>query len=922
MGLSVGAKLGPYEIVAPLGAGGMGEVYRARDTRLGRDVAIKVLPERFSSSADFRQRFEREARTISCLQHPHICVLHDVGHDDAVGEYLVMEFLEGETVAERLKRGKLPLAELVKIGTQIADALDKAHRKGVIHRDLKPANIMLTKSGAKLMDFGLAKPTVVSPGLSPASADLKVGATGTGAPLLSAAATATGGASPGSPITQAGSILGTIQYMSPEQIEGKEADARSDIFAFGATLYEMATGARAFGGKSQISVASAILEKDPEPISKTQPLAPAALDRLVAQCLAKNPDERFQSAHDVGLELKWISTVAPVSPPAAGSRVGTPALQKAAWVVAAAGVLAAIILAAVAWRATRPVEQPLTRLSVDLGPEAMAGVNLTAAISPDGRRLVYAVHGPDGKQQLATRLLDQTQATVLTGTEGGSDPFFSPDGQWIGFSADNQLQKISVQGGAPAKLATTGALPQGASWGQDGNIVAALGPSSPLLRIPAAGGLVEALTKLGPGENAHRWPQVLPGGAAVLFLAGLGTGADNANIEALSLKTGQVKVVLRGGYYGRYLPSGHLVYLHQGVLFGVGFDPERLEVRGSPTPLLEDVAANAATGGGQFDFSATGTFVYAAGKSAAQTWQFAWLDTSGKTSLFGPLGTSTVPHLSPNGRKLAYSGDGSDVYIYDLDRDTTTRLTFSGHAFTPVWAPDGKHLVFRTTTGNKSGIYWVRSDGAGELHPLLKSTNVIVPWSISPDGRRLAYFEKNSVTGYDLWTLPLDLTDREHPKPGQPEPFLRTPAEELVPRFSPDGRWIAYRSNESGSDEIYVRPFPPGSGGKWQISAGGGSIPLWANNGRELFYETTDNHIMVVDYRVEGNSFVPGKPRLWSDKQLFYTESSNLDLAPDGKRFVVLALPEAPAGEKGSVHVTMLLNFFDELKRRIPPGGK
>jgi serine/threonine-protein kinase len=385
----------------------------------------------------------------------------------------------------------------------------------------------------------------------------------------------------------------------------------------------------------------------------------------------------------------------------------------------------------------------------------------------------------------------------------------------------------------------------------------------------------------------------------------------------MSLKTGQVKIVQRGGYYGRYLPSGHLVHLHQGVLFGVGFDPARLETRGSPVPLLEDVAANGATGGGQFDFSSTGTFVYAGGKSAAQAWQVAWLDSPGKTrSLLATPGTYGAPSLSPDGTKLAFI-DASDIYIHDAERDTTRRLTFTGHSTNPVWAPDGKHIVFRSI-GNDVIWFWVRSDGASEPRQVLESPNNDIPMSFSPDGRRLAYQERDVDTGFDLWTLPLDLTNPDHPKPGKPEPFLRTPADEMIPRFSPDGHWIAYRSNESGKLEIYVRPFPAGNEGRWQISAGGGLYAFWSNNGRELFYETTDNRIMVVDYTVDGATFVPGKSRLWSDKQLFYAGSPHLDLAPDGKRFAVFTLPEVAPGEKGSVHVTVLLNFFDELKRRLP----
>ena len=463
--------------------------------------------------------------------------------------------------------------------------------------------------------------------------------------------------------------------------------------------------------------------------------------------------------------------------------------------------------------------------------------------------------------------------------------------------------------------------PQGGSWGEDGDIAVAFGVTSSLSRVPAAGGSAQPLTKLGRGEVTHRWPQVLPGGSAVLFTAsGRAAAIENANIEAFSVKTGQVKIVQRGGYYGRYLPGGYLVYVHQGVLFGVGFDLARLEERGAPVPLLEDVAANPTTGGGQFDFSwgpsGQGTFVYIAGKSAAQAWQIAWLDSSGKMQpLLAAPHAYTTPRFSPDGRKLAYT-DG-DVYVHDIERDTTTRLTFTGDSGLPVWAPDGKHLVFQSAE-NGFSLFWVRGDGAGEPQPLLTGTDNPVPWSFSPDGRRLAYFETGPGTGFDLWTLPLDLIDPDHPKAGKPEPFLRTPADEIVPRFSPDGRWIAYRSNESGNTEIYVRPFPAGSGGKWQISTGGGLYALWSNNGRELFYQTADNRIMVVDYTVDGASFAQGKPRLWSDKQIFYTGTSNLDLAPDGKRFAVFTMPEAAGGEKGSVHVTFLLNFLDELRRKIP----
>jgi len=898
MVLTAGVKLGPYEIVSPLGAGGMGEVYRARDTRLERTVAIKILPDHLSANHELKLRFEREARAISQLQHPHICVLHDVGSSNGTN-YLVMEYLEGETLADRVFKGPLPLDQLLKVGIEIADALNKAHRSGIIHRDLKPANIMLTKSGAKLMDFGLARGYAASVSAA-ASAQ-------SGMPSFTATPTLTNAASP---LTGEGTILGTLNYMSPEQIEGKEADARSDIFAFGAVLYEMAAGKRAFDGKSHISVASAILEKEPEAITAIKPITPPALDRVVKKCLAKVADERWQSASDLASELKWIRDC-----PAASPFVAKPHKPLSFWIAIGMPAIVAIIALLGWWRATRPVDHPLTRLNVDLGPDTRRGFNTTVAISPDGRRLVFPMAGADGVQRLATRLLDQPQPTLLNGTENGKDAFFSPDGQWIGFVAGNQLKKISVQGSAPVTLDTSFSVVHGAAWGEDGNIVTELGSSVPLSRIPASGGPHESFTKLASAELSHRWPQYLPGANAVLYTASpSAANMENANIKAISLRTGEVKLLLRGGYYGRFVPTGHLLYVHRGVLFGVKFDVSRLEVRGSPVPLLDDVASNPSTGGGQFDFSATGTFLYIEGKSAGEDWQMAWLDSSGRAQPLALAPESyAVPRLSPDGKKLAFLSGSSDIYVHDLERDTTTRLSFTGSANTPVWAPDGRHIIFTS----EDGLSWTRSDGATEPLQVLNSPALTRPWSFSPDGRWLAYFEITPESGFDIRTLPLDLADPDHPKVGKPTDFLHTRADELVPRFSPDGRWIAYRSNESGTTEIYVRPFPAGNGGKWQISTGGGMYALWSNNGRELFYETTDNRIMVVDYTVNGQSFVPGRPRLWSDKQLFYTGTSNLDLAPDGKRFLMFSNSEH-ADDKGSVHVTMLLNFFDELKRRIP----
>jgi serine/threonine-protein kinase len=853
-------RLGPYELIELIGEGGMGKVWRARDPRLGRDVAIKISAQQFSD------RFEREARAIAALNHPNICTLFDVGPN-----YLVMEYVEGEDL-----KGPVPLHRALEIAGQIAAALEAAHEKGIVHRDLKPGNIKIKPDGSvKVLDFGLAKSAVENTEVTPDSPTLLSGT---------------------------GMILGTAGYMSPEQAKGKEVDKRADIFAFGVVLYELVTGERLFRRETVSETLAAVIKEEPD-LTKT----PAKVRHLLKACLEKDPKKRLRDIGDwTGFLDDRTSTVP------SQSRLGWPA-------VAATLAIVGLLLGVRLWRSTRPVDHPLTRLNLDLGPNAVAGLNTTVAISPDGRRIVYPVLGTDGKQLLATRPLDQAVPTLLAGTENGSDAFFSPDSQWIGFFAAGLLRKISVQGGAPVTVSRAASNPRGASWGDDDRIVATLSIFAPLSLLPAAGGPAKPITRLAIGQQTHRWPQVLPGGEAVLFTASVtDIGNDNSDIDAISLKTGQVKVVQRGGRYGRYVPGGYLLYVQQGTLYGVAFDPARLETRGAPVPLIDDLAADAANGGGQFDVSRTGTLVYLAGKGTPPTGRAAWLDSSGKPQpLPLPPGQYGVLRLSPDGRKLSFLNAG-DIYVYDLEKETPTRLTFggAGAGAAPVWAPDGQHIAFQT----KSALFWIRSDGGGGPQRLLERQALAVPWSFSPDGKRLAFFEVDPETLADIWTLPLDLSDPDHPKPGNPESFLRTPANEVVPTFSPDGRWIAYRSDESGTDAIYVRPFPATGGGKWQISLSGGGAryPIWSKNGRELFYETVDNRIMVVDYTVNGNSFAPGKPKLWSDVQLFYPGVLNLDLAPDGKRFIVLTTPDTGGDGKSAVHVTMLLNFLDELKRRIP----
>ena len=554
------------------------------------------------------------------------------------------------------------------------------------------------------------------------------------------------------------------------------------------------------------------------------------------------------------------------------------------------------------------------RLDVDLGPDVSLG-SLAGAdeiISPDGTRIVYVSQG-----RLFTRRLNQPNATELAGTQGAYAPFFSPDGQWVAFFTPGKLEKISVEGGSAIPLcdANFGA---GGSWGEDGNIIAALSTTSGLSRIPSAGGPPTPVTDVQAGEATHRWPQVLPGGKAVLFTAGIG---DTANIEVMSLADHSTKTLVRGGTFGRYLPSGHLVYVNRGTLFAVPFDVDRLEVRGTPAPVLDRVNYNATAGSAQLDFSQAGTLIYRSGGAGGGLLTVASLDGAGKTQpLLAKPGVYARPSISPDGQRLAIEvteGSGTDIWLYDWQRDTMTRLTFTGIAYNPLWSPDGRYMAFRTAGG---GMSVIRSDGSGKPQSLTQSKNLQVPWSFTPDGKRLAFLEQDSKTGYDLWTVPLE-SDSAGLRAGKPEVFQQTPADERTPAFSPDGRWMAYVSDESGTYQVYVRAFPD-KGGKWQISNSGGMYPMWSRTGHELFFEALDNHIMAAAYTEKGDSFVADKPRVWSEKRLALVGSigavKNVDLAPDGKRVVALMPVETTAGQKAQNQVTFLLNFSDEVRRKVP----
>jgi serine/threonine-protein kinase len=896
--MMIGTKLAQYEITSHLGTGGMGEVYQATDSKLGRSVAIKLLPEAFKHDADRAARFEREARVLASLNHPNIATIHGV--EECGGrKFLVMELVTGETLAEKIRRGAIPMDESLGIATQITEALEAAHEKGVIHRDLKPANIKITPEGkVKVLDFGLAK----------AFSGETTNASLSNSPTISLMS------------TQQGLILGTAAYMSPEQAKGKEVDRRTDIFAFGAVLFEMLTGCSAFGGEDVSDILSHVLRSDPNwTLLPTN--VPPAIQKLLKLCLQKDARKRRQAAGDIRIDMEQ----ALVEPLAASPEV--PQTRSiATWAVASvlAATLGFVLWAP--WRSEKPPDRPLMRLDVDLGAEVSLPPSATSrhsvAISPDGTRLVYVSGAPT---KLFTRRLDQQKATELPGTDGAAWPFFSPDGQWLGFYVRGRLNKISVEGGAVVPLAEMGTF-AGASWGEDGNIIVA-DTTKGLERVPSGGGPPEMVAEPAQGERALVQPQILPGGKAVLFTGVTDAGnPDKSSIEVMTLADRHPKVVVRGGTSPYYLVTsagaGHLVYLNKSTLLAVPFDLDKLEPRGTAVPILDDVAHMATTGIPHLDFSLTGTLVYRRSGQNEGLLTVVWLDGSGKTQpLLAKPGVYGRPSLSPVGQQLALQvteGSATDVWVYDWNRETPTRLTFSGNAQGPIWSPDGRYIVFHV---DGQGMSAIRSDGSGQPQILTQSKNVQYQWSFTPDGKRLAFMESDSKNQYDLWTVPLE-SGSAGLQAGRPEVFLQTPAAEMDPCFSPDGKWLAYSSNESGTFQIYVRAFPD-KGGKSTISNDGGGYPLWSRTGHELLFESLDNHIMAASYSVKGDSFVADKPRLWSEKPItgIVNNVRNVDLAPDGKRIVALI----SAGEdKGALeaqnYVTFLLNFFDELRRRAPQG--
>jgi serine/threonine protein kinase len=883
MTLPAGSRLGPYEILSAVGTGGMGEVYKARDTRLDRTVAVKVLPASLSENAAFRQRFEREARAISKLSHPHICTIHDVGNEAGV-EYLVMEFLEGETLAERIAKGPLPLEQVLRYGIEISDALEKAHRQGVVHRDLKPANAMITKSGIKLVDFGLAK--------------LDVPAIGSVVSSLSVVPTQ---ADLG--LTAQGTILGTFHYMAPEQLEGGEADGRTDIFALGLLLYEMATGKKAFAGKSPASLMAAILHKEPEPISSFQPMIPPALERIVRTCLAKDPDDRFQTAHDVRLQLQWIAE--------GGSGVGLPALvaprrksrEKLAWALLPVAALAAIAATVLVIRLSSELP-PVVRSSL-LPPEksSFAFEFGPMALSPDGSRMAF-VATSSGTNMLWVRPLSGASAQPLAGTEGASNPFWSPDSRFLGFFAKGKLNKIEASGGPPQSLADA-SLGRGGSWNREGVILFVPNSRAVVHRVSASGGEASRVTRLdaGASEVSHRWPVFLPDGRRFLYLAQSGGGADEKNaIYAASLDGGERKHLFDANSNVVYAPPGYLLFHRERTLLARPFDPRSLRFTAEAFPVAEDVQYFATFAQAAFAASDQGLLAYQTGVSGGET-QLTWLDRAGKpTGTVGAPGRLTTPRISNDGRRVAVrildAQSVGDIWIYDLERDTRTRFTFDpSDEFGPLWSRDDSRVLFSAARKSPGDVYQRDSAGTAKEQPLLSSNAFKMPLDWSPDGRVLLLQVDNPrmPTQMDLWTY--SAAD------GKATPFLQSEANETLGRFSPDGRWIAYVSNASGREEVYVVPFP-GPGGEWQISTAGGRAPIWTRGGREIVYQAPGDEIMAVEVRTSP-AFQAGIPKTLFKTHLRPPPGRQFDVTPDGERFLVNRKP----GDQVSDSITLVQNW-------------
>jgi serine/threonine-protein kinase len=925
-----GRRLGPYQVQALLGAGGMGQVYRAHDLALNRDVAVKFLPDALASNPDRLARLTREAQALASLNHPNIAAIYGLEESEGV-RALVMELVEGEDLSQRIAREAIPLAEALPIAKQIAEALEAAHARGIIHRDVKPANIKVRADGAvKVLDFGLAKAT---------------------APRSSAAAAALANSPPITPLatlTATGVIPGTPAYMSPEQAKGRAADRRSDVWAFGVVLYEMLTGQHPLKGDDVSETSASVLTRQPD-WTVLPAAAPAPIRRLLRRCLEKDPTRRLADMADARLDIDDALS---------GSDSDTPVVllnsrtrERLIWtsLLLLVGLAAAVTAAWV----TRPVSVPLetTRTVLSVAPTGdTSGMNpleqrggaarptrTAVALSPDGKTLVFGtIWG--GLPQLYARALDRLSAIPISGTSGGYSPFFSPDGQWVGFAANGELRKVPLSGGPAVTLCKAASL-FGASWGDDGTIVFATQRNGGLWRVPAAGGIPEPLTTPQPGEYSHRLPHMLPGSRAVIFTILKGPNSwDNTQIVVRSLATSQQTVLVTGGADGRYVSTGHLVYVRLGTLMAVPFDPARLAVTGGATGVIDGVMQAADrnlsymhnTLAGQLAVSDTGALVYLTGGAvAAGDRSLVWVDRHGTSqALPAPPRSYYSPRLSPDGQRVAvFTLDPVQVWSVDVARGALSRITVDGQSDEGVFTPDGKRIVFRSgADGSEGSLYWKAADGSGAVERLTTGGRSQTPSSWSPDGTTLAFVEEGESTGlfqFDIWVL--TMSDRKT------RPLIHTAASEVTPEFSPDGRWLAYMSNESGRNEVYVQPYP-GPGERHLISTNGGEQPAWSRNGRELFYvqggsnNPSTGALTLMSVRVERTpAFRAGTPAaVFERADLLATWGRNYDVASDGQRFLLTLnknAPTAPPWATTNLAPTQMIlvqHWFEELKRLVP----
>jgi Tol biopolymer transport system component len=887
MSLAAGTRLGPYEILSSAGVGGMGEVYRARDTRIDRTVAVKVLAGNVTGRPDVLQRFEREARAVSTLNHPNICTLHDLGTHDGT-PYLVMEYVEGETLAERIARGPLPLADAYRVAIQIGEALDQAHRKNIVHRDLKPGNVMLAgargSTTVKLLDFGLAK----LPEAQSASASGSL----TSLPTVAQS------------LTAEGTIVGTFQYMSPEQLESKEADARSDIFSFGAVLFEMVTGRKAFEGGSQASLISAIMKDEPPAVSALERTSPPALDRAIRRCLAKDPNNRWQSVHDLVEELRWISE-------SSSQMAAAPAFAaRRKWKLGAAsfaaiGFAAAFAaLAFVHFRETPPALHTMRFLIPPPDKTELRAFDMPA-LSPDGTYVVFSVGTPQGNR-LALRTLDNPDARILPDTAGALFPFWSPDSRQIAFFTASSLKKIDLPGGPAVTICPIPALSGGGAWNRSGVIL--FGTVSGIQRVSAGGGSPVNVTKVDPGrgETAHRWPFFLPDGRHFVFTVG-SSRLDGRGIYLGDLESPRTIRLIAEETNAQYSPPGFLLFARADVLTAQPFDAAGFRLSGDPFPVAEKLK--------RFDpalvaiySTGAGHLVYASGAGIMQ-YQMVWFDRKGaRLSSLGPIAEYSNPALSPDGRTVAVSirdeaSKKRDIWLFDLVRGTNMRLTFDpADDFDPVWSPDGRQIIFSSDRRGARDLYRKGANGTGQEEPLLESKEDKNAEDWTRDGKYLVY--NTGATRHDIWAL--DPSAR----PPKPVPLLTGSFNQNQGRVSPDGRWLAYSSNESGKNEVYVQNFPP-SGDKWQISTAGGNEPQWRPDGKEMFYVQDDKMLMSVEISSGSGRFEASIPKPLFEAPFSSSVRNRFVISPDGQKFLVITRVD----QSTTTPFTLVLNWAAGLRR-------